>query len=86
VGTPLLRGREFQETDTAGSTPVAIINRAMASKYWPNEDPIGKQVGLGSLRFPAMTIVGMVADVKDRSLRQQPGPEIYIPYSQKTYV
>jgi putative ABC transport system permease protein len=86
VGTPLLRGREFQETDTAVSTPVAIINRAMAGKYWPNEDPIGKQVGLGSLRFPAMTIVGMVADVKDRSLRQQPGPEIYIPYSQKTYV
>ena len=33
-----------------------------------------------------MTIVGMVADVKDLSLRQQPGPEMYIPYSQKTYV
>ena len=86
VGTPLLRGREFQATDTAVSTPIAIINRAMANKYWPGENPIGKQLGLGSVRFPVMTIVGMVADVKDLSLRQQPGPEMYIPYSQKTYV
>ncbi|HWY48587.1 MAG TPA: ABC transporter permease [Bryobacteraceae bacterium] len=86
VGTPLLRGREFQAIDTAVSTPVAIINRAMASKYWPGENPIGKQLGLGSVRFPVMTIVGIVADVKDLSLRQQPGPEMYIPYSQKTYV
>ncbi|HXA66651.1 MAG TPA: ABC transporter permease [Bryobacteraceae bacterium] len=86
VGTPLLRGREFQASDTAVSTPVAIINRAMANRYWPGENPIGKQLGLGSVRFPVMTIVGMVADVKDLSLRQQPGPEMYIPYSQKTYV
>jgi putative ABC transport system permease protein len=86
VGTPLLRGREFQETDTASSTPVAVINRSMASRFWPGENPIGKQLGLGSTKFPVMTIVGMVADVKDLSMRQEPGPEMYIPYSQKTYV
>jgi putative ABC transport system permease protein len=86
VGTPLLRGRQFQETDTVSSTPVTIINRTMASRFWPGENAIGKQVGLGSTQFPVMTIVGIVADVKDLSLRQEPGPEMYIPYSQKTYL
>jgi|SRR5271170_1898721 len=85
VGTPLLRGRDFLETDVADSTPVTIINNAMAKKYWPGENPIGKQVGLGSLRFPAMTIVGIAADVKHLSLRENPSPEMYVPYTQKPY-
>ena len=48
-------------------------------------DAIGKQVGLASLRFPLMTIVGVVADVKRLSLREQPGPEMYVPFTQKPY-
>ncbi|MBZ5505888.1 MAG: ABC transporter permease [Acidobacteriia bacterium] len=85
VGTPVLRGREFLESDTADSVPVTIINSAMAKKYWPGEDPLGRQLGLGSLRFPAMTIVGIVGDVKQISLREDPGPEMYVPYTQKPY-
>jgi len=85
VGTPLLRGRVFVDTDTARSLPVAIINNAMAKKFWPNEDPVGKTVGLGDPQFPAMTIVGIVADVKRLSLRENPGPEMYVPYTQKPY-
>ena len=85
VGTPLLRGREFLDSDHAESQPVVIINNAMAQKFWRGEDPVGKQVGLGSLRFPLMTIVGIVADVKHLSMREAPGPEMYVPYTQKPY-
>jgi predicted permease len=85
VGTPVLRGRPLLESDTAVSTPVALINRAMAQKYWPNEDPIGKQVGPGSARYPASVIVGIVADVKHLSLRDGPTPEMYVPYTQRPW-
>ena len=85
VQTPLLRGREFLESDTADSTPVVVINRAMAEKFWPGQDPLGKQVGVASLRFPLMLIVGIAADVKHLSLREEPSPEMYVPYTQKPY-
>jgi predicted permease len=85
VGTPLLRGRDFQESDKGDSIPVTIINSAMAKKFWPGEDPIGKQVGLGSLKYPPMLIIGMVADVKHISFREEAGPEMYVPYTQKPW-
>jgi predicted permease len=85
VGTPLLRGRGFLETDTADSLQVVVINNAMAKKYWPGEDPLGKQVGLASTRFPLMVIVGIAADVKHLSLREDPGPEMYVPYTQNPF-
>lgn len=85
VGTPLLRGRDFLETDTSTSEPVTIINSSMAKKYWPNDDPLGKQVGPKSLKLPAATIVGIVADTKRLSLREQPSPEMYVLYTQKVW-
>src|SRR5205823_2082083 len=84
IGTSLLRGRDFLESDDADTLPVVIINSAMAKKFW-NGNAIGKQVELASLRFPLMTIVGVVADVKRLSLREQPGPEMYVPFTQKPY-
>jgi putative ABC transport system permease protein len=85
VGTPLLRGRDFLENDTADSVPVTIISSAMAKKYWPGEDPIGKQVGPGSPRYPVAAIVGIAADVKHLSVREDPGPEMYVLYNQKPW-
>jgi putative ABC transport system permease protein len=85
VGAPILRGREFLESDTANSMPVTVINNAMAKKFWPGQDPIGKQVGPGSPQYPLATIVGIVADVKHLSLREEPGPEMYVPYTQKVW-
>jgi len=85
VSTPVLRGRDFDEGDSADSIPVVIVNKAMAEQYWPGEDPIDKQVGLGSPRFPLMKIIGVVADVKHLSPRESPGPEMYVPYTQKPY-
>lgn len=84
VGTPILRGRSFEESDTADSLPVALVNAAMAKRYWPGQDVIGKRVGLPIRPFD-MVVVGVVADVKHQSLREEPGPEIYVPYTQRPY-
>jgi predicted permease len=85
VGTPMLRGRDFQETDTTNSMPVAIVNTAMERKYWATEGALGKQVGPGSTRFPLLTIVGVVPDVKHTSLREETAPEMYVLYNQKPW-
>jgi putative ABC transport system permease protein len=85
VGTTVVRGRDFQERDTAATLPVTVINRAMARKYWPGEDPIGKQVGPASPRFPLTTIVGIASDIKHLSLRDDPVPEMYVLYNQKPW-
>jgi putative ABC transport system permease protein len=85
IGTPVLRGRDFLESDTADSTPVALVNVAMEKKYWPGQGALGKQVGPGSSRYPLMTIVGVVPDVKHISLREKSIPEIFVIYTQKQW-
>jgi predicted permease len=85
VGTPILRGRPFLESDTANSTPVTVISESMARKFWPGENPLGKQVGPRSHLYPQATIVGIAADVKRLSLRDNPPPEMYVPYTQKVW-
>jgi predicted permease len=82
IGTPLLRGRDFGDTDTTGSMLVTIINSAMAQKYWPGQDPIGRQVGVEDTRWATRTVIGIVADMKHNSLRDEPVPEMYVPYTQ----
>jgi predicted permease len=85
VGTPLLRGRDFSEADTGGSLPVAIVNATMERKYWPGRSALGEHVGPGSTRFPLLTIVGVVADVKHISIREESAPEMYVLYTQKQW-
>lgn len=82
IGTPLLRGRDFSDADTLTSLPVTIITSAMAKKYFPGEDPIGKQVGVGMTRIPLRTVVGVVADIKQASLREKSDPQMFVPYTQ----
>jgi putative ABC transport system permease protein len=84
VGTPLLRGRDFIDSDTVDARPVAIVNRAMAERFWPGQDAIGKAVGIPIMPFD-MTVVGIVADVKHLTMRDAPGPEIYVPFTQKPW-
>jgi predicted permease len=82
IGAPLLRGRDINSTDSLNTVPVTIINAALARKFFPGEDPIGKQVGVAMTKFPARTIVGVVADTKQASLREQPDPEMFVPATQ----
>jgi len=85
IGTPILRGRDFSEADTTDSVPVALVNVALEKKYWPNQGAIGKQIGPAGARYPLMTIVGVVPDVKHISLREDTTPEIYVVYTQKQW-
>lgn len=82
VDTPVIQGRDFLDSDMLDTLPVAIINQTMARKYWPGQDPIGQQVGPPVIQ-PLATIVGIVADVKHLSLREESEPEMYVPFTQK---
>jgi putative ABC transport system permease protein len=85
MGIPLLRGRLFSEFDTASGPRVAIINSTMATRFFPDEDPIGKRIQLtdrvkiGSQVY--REIIGIVADVKSNALDQQSHPQTYEPYT-----
>ncbi|HSA57537.1 MAG TPA: ABC transporter permease [Gemmatimonadaceae bacterium] len=81
---PLLAGRVFEETDQMGTPPVAVINRALADRYFRGENPIGQRVrtffeGRGN---PA-TIVGVVGDTKDQALAGATRPQIYRSFWQR---
>ncbi|MGA2538466.1 MAG: ABC transporter permease [Terracidiphilus sp.] len=82
IGATLQRGRDITDSDTLASVPVTLINSAMARKYWPGEDPVGKHVGVGMTRIPLRTIIGIVPDFKQVSLREAPAPAMYVPYTQ----
>lgn len=93
MGIPLLRGRFFTDADAAQSTqqaavqvaqnehPAAIINRTMARRYWPNDDPIGKQFKFSDPNFPSpwFTIVGVVGEVHQDGLEKSASPMVYLP-------
>jgi putative ABC transport system permease protein len=83
---PLIKGRYFDRTDTSDSLPVAIVNRSVATKYWSNEDPIGKQVrqGFPSQPFgPWRTIVGVVGDIKQEGVDRETPPQVFMPIVQQ---
>ena len=81
---PLLRGRYFTENDNANGQLVAIVNRKFAQLYWPNDDPIGKRMRLGTQQSatPWMTVVGEVGDVKVDAPDRADREEFYQPVSQ----
>jgi len=82
---PLLAGREFTSHDDPHSAPVVIVNEAFAKKFFPNENPIGKRVKPEASRAreaPMREIVGVVGNVKHRSLWEPADPESYVSYDQ----
>jgi predicted permease len=84
---PILRGRDFTDRDTAGSGGVVIINQAMARRYWPKGDPLSDQLVIGKGVGPAFEegprqIIGIVGDVRDGALNQDPQPTMYVPFAQ----
>jgi putative ABC transport system permease protein len=84
IGIPLKRGRIFTKQDSQDAMPVGVINEAMARRYWPDEDPIGKRFRVqGPINVnPWTTIVGVVGDVKHAGLDQDPAPAVYRPHQQ----
>jgi putative ABC transport system permease protein len=84
MGIELLRGREFGEQDRADSAAVVVINETMARRYWPGEDPIGKRVTPGDPNDPNdwCQIIGVVKDVRQFKLDDDPKPQMYLTYEQ----
>ena len=84
---PVMRGRLFNEHDTASAAPVVIINQAMARQFWPKGDPLADRLLIGkgvSAAFdePPRQIVGVVADIRGDGLNQDPQPVMYVPQAQ----
>jgi putative ABC transport system permease protein len=77
---PLQAGREFTDADNADAPKVVIVNQALARRYWPNQNPIGKHIALG--RQTPSEVVGVAADVKNRGLALDAQVQLYFPFSQ----
>jgi putative ABC transport system permease protein len=85
MGIPLLAGRTFAESDDTSHAGVAIASVALARKYWPGENVIGRRLRFDSgANAPWITIVGLVGDVRQLGLEASPPPILYIPYRQFT--
>ena len=80
---PLRRGRYFSEYDTKDSPHVAVINETLAHLYWPKENPVGRSIEMGAFGAGRCEIVGVVGDIRQTSLGDEPAPGIYIPYTQE---
>ncbi|HEX5431050.1 MAG TPA: FtsX-like permease family protein, partial [Bryobacteraceae bacterium] len=88
---PVKRGRVFTERDDSTSPPVAVINEAMAKQYWKDGDPLKDRILIGGHGLmkefkdePVRQIVGIVGNVHDRGLNNDPAPTMYIPQAQET--
>jgi putative ABC transport system permease protein len=84
---PIVRGRGFDSQDNAGAPGVALINEAMAKRYWAGQDPVGREIVMGKGLGPQFQdrvrrIVGVVADTRDTDLSAAPEPAMMIPDAQ----
>ena len=77
---PLQAGREFTDADNADAPKVVVVNQALARRYWPGQNPIGKHIALG--RQTPSEVVGVAADVKNRGLALDAQVQLYFPFSQ----
>jgi predicted permease len=89
MGTPVLQGRPFLDNDQRSSLLVAVVDDALQRRHWPNETAVGKRIHFGrpfgrpsDPANPWLTIVGVVASVKDESLGEDAAAHIYIPLAQ----
>lgn len=84
---PLIRGRLFNDRDDANAARVVLVNEGFAKQYWKDADPVGQQIIIGKgvgpeFEEPARQIIGVVGDVRDNGLNNNPDPIMYVPVSQ----
>ena len=86
IGLPLIRGRWFTDRDRAGALGVVMINEAMARRFWPGEDPVGRRITHDLSIVPGQpttrTVVGVVGDVRHFGLEQAAEPQMFVPHAQ----
>jgi predicted permease len=79
MGIPLKEGRVFTTADRSGAPFVFLVNEALAKRHWPNESAVGKTLRIGDDVIP---VIGVVGDIRQRSLTEPPEPTVYIHYMQ----
>jgi putative ABC transport system permease protein len=82
---PLRRGRTFQDGDGPDNPHVAVISESLARRYFPNADPLGKQLQFGNMDgdLHLLNVVGVVGDIRDQTLDANPEPTVYVNYFQR---
>lgn len=85
LNIPLIRGRFFQESDGPDAPHAALISETMARRFWPNEDPLGRQIQFGNMDgdLRLLHVVGVVGDVRDEGLDTEARPIVYVNYFQR---
>ena len=85
VRIPVLQGRDFNASDTAAAPLVVIISKAMAQRWWPNENPLGQSITFDFVpNEQPREIVGVVGDIRLNQTQTQPGPVVYLPHVQQS--
>jgi putative ABC transport system permease protein len=82
LGERLAAGRFLSDDDVASAPQVAVVNEAMARRFWPGQDPIGRRFRMGSPERPWLTVVGIVGDVRHNGLTGTVKPKFYRPAAQ----
>jgi putative ABC transport system permease protein len=87
LGIRLLQGRDFTAEDSAGSQRVVIVNDSMARRIWPDGNAVGRRIAIDSPAKPDdwLTVIGVVADVRQGGLAHRAPPALYQPYEQVTH-
>src|ERR1700683_2892928 len=98
LAIPLVRGRDFAESDIATSPPVALVTEEFRRRYFPSQDPLGQKIHIGPPQFMQLpsgagvtdssdvTIVGIIGDFRNNGLALPPEPQIVVLYSQHPLV
>jgi putative ABC transport system permease protein len=98
TGIPLLRGRDFADSDTAATSPVALISRELQRRYFQTQDPLGQKIHIGPpsfLQLPVgintsdaldVTVIGVIGDIRNVGLALPPEAQIVVLYSQHPLV
>ena len=79
--TPVVAGREFTESDDGGGAPVALINRSLAERLWPGQNPVLRTLMVNG---NPVQVVGVVGDVRHVNVEQAAGPEFYLSILQRS--
>jgi putative ABC transport system permease protein len=82
MGIAIVRGRAFGSTDVGGTTPVVVINEAMARRFWPDQSPLGERIRITDGPPVAWEIIGIVRDTRDTGLDATPQATVFLPHQQ----
>jgi predicted permease len=79
MGIPLRMGRDVAESDTRESSMIALVSDSFVKRYWPGEDPVGRQINVANFD---RTVIGVVGEIRVRGLERNSEPQVYLSYKQ----